>query len=72
MSSTTLATVIDGVLALAIVAAGTVLLALHDVDGTTALALFGVAVTLVGGSAKAVLALRVPPPEPTGGSGADG
>lgn len=62
MKSTTLATIVDGVIALAIVAAATVLLALHDLSEPTALALFGVGITLVGGSAKALLALRVPAP----------
>ena len=56
------ASIVDGVIALSIVAATTVLLALHDVSESTAIALFGVAVTLVGGSAKALLALHVPAP----------
>lgn len=70
MKATTLSVIVDGVLALAIIAAGTVLLALHDLSESTALALFGVAITLVGGSAKALLALKVsavptnPPPGP--------
>ena len=59
---TWVATVIDGVIALAIVAAATTLLALERIDAQTALALFGVAVVLVGGSAKALLALHVPAP----------
>lgn len=62
MSSTTLATIIDGMIALAIVVAVTVLLALHDLSETTAIALYGVAVTLVGGSAKSLLALKIPAP----------
>lgn len=60
MQSTTLAVIVDGVIALALIAATTVLLALHDLSETTSLALYGVAITLVGGSAKALLALRVP------------
>lgn len=62
MSSATLASIIDGIIALALIAATTVLLALHDLSETTSLALYGVAITLVGGSAKAILALRVPTP----------
>ena len=62
MQSTTLATIIDGLIALALIAAGTILLALHDLSESTSLAVFGVAITLVGGSAKALLALRVPAP----------
>jgi hypothetical protein len=60
MTSTTLVTVIHGVVAVAIVVAATVLLALHDVDSTTALALFGASLALVGGATNTLLALRVP------------
>lgn len=62
MKTTTLATIIDGVIALALIAAATILLALHDLSESTALAVYGVGVTLIGGSAKALLALRVPSP----------
>ena len=62
MPSTTTATIIDGVIALALIAAVTVLLALHDLSESTAISLYGVSVVLVGGSAKAALALRVPSP----------
>ncbi len=68
----TFATVVDAVIALAVIAASTVLLALHDISESTALALYGVSITLIGGSGKALLALRVPastqptpPPPPT-------
>lgn len=60
MQSSTLITLIHGVVALAIVAAATVLLTLHDVDATTALALFGAALALVGGTTSTLLALKVP------------
>lgn len=60
MTPTTLVTVIHGVVAVAIVASATVLLALHDVDSTTALALYGAALALVGGATNTLLALRVP------------
>lgn len=60
MSAATLVTVIHGTVALAIVAAATTLLALHDVDSTTALALYGAAIALVGGTTNTLLALRVP------------
>ena len=60
MSSTTLVTLVHGIVAVAIVAAATVLLALHDVDSTTALALYGAALALVGGTTNTLLALRVP------------
>lgn len=60
MNPTTLVTIIHGAVALAIVAAATVLLALHDVDSTTALALYGASLALVGGTTNTLLALRVP------------
>ena len=63
MSSTTLATVIHGIMGLAIVAAATTLLALGDLDSSTAIALFTAAIGLVGGSAMATVALKVPPSE---------
>jgi hypothetical protein len=61
MTSTTLATIIHGVMGLAIVAASTTLLALDHIDGTTAMAMIGAAIGLVGGSAGIALALKVPP-----------
>jgi hypothetical protein len=68
MSSTTLATVIHGALGLAIIAAGTTLLALHDVTEATYLALISTAIALITGSAATALALKVPssptPPPP--------
>lgn len=60
MSPTVLVTLVHGVVAVSIVAAATVLLALHDVDSTTALALYGAALALVGGTTNTLLALRVP------------
>ena len=60
MDATRLVTLIHGVVSLAIVAAATTLLALHDVDATTALALYGAALALVGGTTNTLLALRVP------------
>lgn len=61
MSSTTLATIIHGLMGLAIVAAVTTLLALGDLSESTAIAMFTAAITLVGGSAMATVALKVPP-----------
>ena len=68
MSPTTLVTIVHGAVALAIVAAATVLLALHDVDSTTALALYGASLALVGGTTNTLLALRVPAPSNPGSS----
>jgi hypothetical protein len=63
MSSTTLASVTHAIIGLAMVASATVLLALHDIDSTTAMALYAGAVGLIGGSAATSLALKVPTPE---------
>lgn len=65
MTLTTLVTIIHGAVSLAIIAAATVLLCLHDVDSTTALALYGAALALVGGTTNTLLALRVPSPSAT-------
>lgn len=71
MSSTTLVTVIHGLVAVAIIVAATVLLALHDIDGTTAMALYTAALAAVGAGTSTALALKVPthptvapPPQP--------
>lgn len=60
MTSTTLATIIHAVIGVTIIAAATTLLALHDLDSTTAMALYAGAIGLVGGSAATALALKVP------------
>lgn len=62
MSAETLAVVVDALIALAVIGAATALLALGKIDATTGISLFGVSVTLIGGSAKSLLALRVPAP----------
>jgi uncharacterized membrane protein len=61
MSATTLAAVTHAIIGLALVIAATVLVALHDIDSTTAMALYAGAVGLIGGSAATTLALKVPP-----------
>jgi hypothetical protein len=63
MSSTTLAAVTHAIIGLSLVVSATVLLALHDLDATTAMALYAGAVGLIGGSAATTLALKVPSPE---------
>ena len=60
MSATTLATILHGVMGLAIVAATTTLLALGSIGETTAMALFAAAIGLIGGSATTALALKIP------------
>jgi hypothetical protein len=65
MKSTTLAVIIGGITGLALIAAATVLLALHDLSESTAIALYTAAGALVTGDAKALLALKVPAPPQT-------
>ena len=62
MSSTTLATLTHAIIGISIIASVTVLLALHDLTESTAIALYGAAITLVSGSALATVALKVPAP----------
>ena len=61
MSTTSLTILAEAVIAVAVIAAVTVLLALHDLSEATAIALYGAAVALVSGTTKAQLALKVPP-----------
>jgi hypothetical protein len=63
MSSTTIAALTHAAIGFALVISATVLLALHDLDSTTAMALYAGAVGLIGGSASTTLALKVPTPE---------
>lgn len=60
MQSTTLVTVVHAVVALGLIAASTVLLALHDIDGTTAMALYTAALAAIGTGTSTALALKVP------------
>lgn len=60
MTQTTLAVVADLIVAVAIIAAATVLLALDKIDSTTAMALYTAGIGLIGGGTKAALALKVP------------
>lgn len=62
MQSTTLSVLVDGIVGLAIIAAGVVLLSLGHIDGQTAIALIGAGAALASGSTKSALALRVPAP----------
>jgi hypothetical protein len=60
MSGTTLAVVTHAIMGIVVVAAATTLLALGDLTESTAIALFTSAIALVGGSATAAVALKVP------------
>ncbi len=61
MSSTTLASLSHALIALAIVAAATTLLALHDLTEATAISLYTVALVAVGASTGIRLAADIPP-----------
>jgi hypothetical protein len=61
MSGTSLAVIVHAIMGLAITAAATVLLALHDMDTSTGIALYTAAIGLVSGSAATAIALKVPP-----------
>ena len=65
MASTTLVTLVPAVVAVAIIAAATVLLALHDIDGTTAMALYTASLGVIGAGTGTALALKVPAPGQT-------
>lgn len=68
MPTTTLVTVIHGIVAVAIIAAATVLLALHDIDPTTAMALYGTSLAAIGAGTSTALALKVPTAGPNTGT----
>ena len=62
MNATTLVTVTHTVIAVAIIAAVSVLLGLHDLSESTAIALYSTALASVGIGTSTMLALKVPAP----------
>lgn len=60
MTTTTLSLIIEGVIGLAVIAAGVILVALHDIDGQTAIAVIGAGVLASKGATSSALALKVP------------
>lgn len=64
MAPSALVTLTHAVVALAIIAAATVLLALHDIEGETAMALYTAALAAVGAGTSTALALKVPTRQP--------
>lgn len=60
MQSTTLVTLVHAAVAVTLIAAATVLLALHDIDGETAMALYTASFAAVGIGTSTALALKVP------------
>lgn len=62
MNSTTLSTLVDGVIGLAVIAGGIVLLALGKIDAQTGVAVIGAGVLAAKGATSSALALKVPAP----------
>lgn len=61
MSTTTLTTIVDGVMGLAVIVGGIVLLALGKIDATTGVAVIGAGLAVAKGATSTALALKVPP-----------
>lgn len=60
MTSTTLALLIDGIIGLAVIAGGVVLLCLGKIDSTTGVAIIGAGVAVAKGATTGAIALKVP------------
>ena len=65
MNSATLSIIVDGVLGLAIIIGGIVLLAIGKIDSATGIAVIGGGAAVAKGASSVALALRVPTPEQT-------
>jgi len=61
MNGTTMTTLIDGLLGLAIIVGAVVLLALGKIDHSTGIALVAAGAALAKGATSTALALKVPP-----------
>jgi hypothetical protein len=66
MSSATLSIIVDGILGLAIIVGGIVLLALGKIDSATGIAVIGGGAAVAKGASSAALALKVPAPGQAG------
>lgn len=62
MNTANLSVLVDGVLGLAVIAGGIVLLALGKIDQSTGIAVIGAGVAVAKGASSAALALKVPAP----------
>ncbi len=62
MNGTTLSVIIDGVIGLAVIAGGVILLALNKIDAQTGVAVIGAGVLAAKGATSSALALKVPAP----------
>lgn len=60
MSTATLTAIIDGVMGLAIIVGGIVLLAIGKIDSTTGIAVIGAGAAVAKGATSTALALKVP------------
>lgn len=65
MNTATLSILVDGVLGLAVIAGGIVLLALGKIDQSTGIAVIGAGVAVAKGATSSALALKVPTPSQT-------
>ena len=61
MNSATLSILVDGVIGLAVIVGGIVLVALGKFDQSTGIAVIAAGVAVVRGASQAALALKVPP-----------
>ena len=62
MNTANLSIIVDGIIGLAVVAAGAVLLALGKIDSSTGIAVIGGGIAVAKGASSAALALKVPAP----------
>jgi hypothetical protein len=60
MNSASLSILVDGILGLAVIVGGIVLLALGKIDQSTGIAVIGAGVAVAKGASSAALALKVP------------
>ena len=65
MNTSHLSILVDGVLGLAVIAGGIVLLALGKIDQPTGIAVIGAGVAVAKGATSSALALKVPAPSQT-------
>jgi hypothetical protein len=65
MNTAALSIIVDGVLGLAVIAGGIVLLALGKIDQSTGIAVIGAGVAVAKGATSSALALKVPAPTQT-------
>lgn len=62
MNGSTLSVIIDGIIGLAVIAGGVILLALGKIDAQTGVAVIGAGVLAAKGATSSALALKVPAP----------